>query len=117
MSLALPTTTACFFVASTIGDAAVRLPHLAEDAVVHDERQHHRGAAAIAAWLAQTQATTPYRAVPLGVHTQGEQVRVTAQVSGDPAGPAAAGAYVSAGGWQECGVADSLTRHAGVLRH
>lgn len=30
-----------------------------------------------------TQASTPYRAVPLGVHTQGEQVRVTAQVSGD----------------------------------
>ena len=83
MSLALPHAIACFFAASNAGDAAVLLPHLADDAVVHDERQHHRGAAAIAAWLAQTQATTPYRAVPLGVHTQGEQVRVTAQVSGE----------------------------------
>ncbi|TXD45293.1 nuclear transport factor 2 family protein [Xanthomonas campestris] len=83
MSLALPHAIACFFAASNTGDAAVLLPHLADDAVVHDERHHHRGAAAIAAWLAQTQATTPYRAVPLGVHIESEQVRVTAQVSGE----------------------------------
>ncbi|WP_407469714.1 nuclear transport factor 2 family protein [Xanthomonas campestris pv. raphani] len=83
MSLALPHAIACFFAASNTGNAAVLLPHLASDAVVHDELPHHRGAAAIAAWLVHTQASTPYRAVPLGVHTQGEQVRVTAQVSGD----------------------------------
>lgn len=70
MSLALPHAIACFFAASNTGDAAVLLPHLADDAVVHDERHQHRGAAAIAAWLVQTQATTPYRAVPLGVHTR-----------------------------------------------
>ncbi len=83
MSLALPHAIACFFAASNAGDATVLLPHLAIDAVVYDERREHRGAAAVSAWLAQTQATTPYCAVPLGVHTQGEQVRVTAQVSGD----------------------------------
>ncbi|SOT93082.1 hypothetical protein CFBP6773_00036 [Xanthomonas arboricola pv. fragariae] len=83
MSLALPAAIACFFTASNAGDAAVLLPHLADDAVVHDEHRQHRGAAAIAAWLAQAQATTPYRAVPVGVHTQGAQVSVTAQVSGD----------------------------------
>ena len=83
MSLALPHAIACFFAASNTGDAAVLLPHLADDALVPDERQHHRGAAAIAAWLAQAQATTPYRTVPLGVHIEGEQVRVTAQVSGE----------------------------------
>ncbi len=83
MSLALPAAIACFFAASNAGDAEVLLPHLADDAVVHDERRQHRGAAAIAAWLAQAQATTPYRAVPVGVHTQGGQVSVTAQVSGD----------------------------------
>ncbi|AAM39380.1 conserved hypothetical protein [Xanthomonas campestris pv. campestris str. 8004] len=70
MSLALPHAIACFFAASNTGDAAVLLPHLVNDAVVHDELQRHRGAAAIAAWLVQTQASTPYRAVPLGVHTQ-----------------------------------------------
>ncbi|WP_349812072.1 nuclear transport factor 2 family protein [Xanthomonas dyei] len=83
MSLALPNAIACFFAASNAGDATELLLHLAIDAVVHDERHEHRGAAAISAWLAQTQATTPYYAVPLGVHTQGEQVRITAQVSGD----------------------------------
>lgn len=116
MSLALPGASACFFTASNAGDGAVLLPHLADDAVVHDEHRQHRGAAAIAAWLAQTQATTPYRAVPVGVHTQGEQVSVTAQVSGDFPQSPPAGACVPAGGRQDCCIADSLTRHAGVLR-
>ncbi|WP_311238124.1 MULTISPECIES: nuclear transport factor 2 family protein [unclassified Xanthomonas] len=83
MSPALPHAIACFFAASNAGDVTVLLPHLAIDAVVHDERREHRGAVAISAWLAQTQAITPYCAVPLGVHTQGEHVRITAQVSGD----------------------------------
>ncbi|MCS3748284.1 ketosteroid isomerase-like protein [Xanthomonas arboricola] len=55
MSLALPSAIACFFTASNAVDAvdaAVLLPHLADDAVVHDEHRQHRGAAAIAAWLA-----------------------------------------------------------------
>lgn len=113
MSLALPHAIACFFAASNTGDAAVLLPHLANDAVVHDERHHHRGAAAIAAWLVQTQATTPYRAVPLGVHTQGEPgARHRADVGRVPAEPAAAGACVPAGGRQDCGVGDSLTQRA-----
>ncbi|MCW2038200.1 hypothetical protein VDG09_07100 [Xanthomonas campestris pv. raphani] len=44
MSPALPHVIACFLAANNAGDAAVLLPHLADDALVHDERPHRRGA-------------------------------------------------------------------------
>ncbi|WP_126969350.1 nuclear transport factor 2 family protein [Xanthomonas sp. BRIP62411] len=82
MTPALPDAVACFFTASNQGDAAVLLPYLAIDAVVRDAGHQHQGAAAIAAWLAHAQATTPYRAVPGEARTHGDALHVTAEVSG-----------------------------------
>jgi ketosteroid isomerase-like protein len=82
MTPALPDAVACFFAASNQGDATVLLSYLATDAVVRDDGQQHHGAAAIAAWLAHVQATTPYRAVPREVRTHGVALHVTAEVSG-----------------------------------
>ncbi|MCC8536055.1 nuclear transport factor 2 family protein [Xanthomonas axonopodis pv. poinsettiicola] len=82
MPPALPDAVACFFTASNEGDAAVRLPYLATDALVRDDGLQHQGAAAIAAWLAHAQATTPYPAVPREARTHGDALHVTADVSG-----------------------------------
>ncbi|MBB3800759.1 ketosteroid isomerase-like protein [Xanthomonas arboricola] len=82
MTPALPDAVACFFTASNQGDAAVLLPYLTTDAVVRDEGRQYQGAAAITAWLAHTQATTPYRAVPHEARAQGDALHVTAEVSG-----------------------------------
>ncbi|MEA9649577.1 hypothetical protein VDF13_05185 [Xanthomonas campestris pv. raphani] len=89
------------------------LPHLASDAVVHDELPHHRGAAAIAAWLVHYASQ---HAVSCGAawraHPRRAGARHRASIGRFPAEPAAVGACVSAGGRQDCGVGDSLTQRA-----
>lgn len=82
MTLNLPQAIADYFAGDTV-DAQAVARCFAEDAVVIDEKQTHRGRAAIAAWKADTYARYRYTSTPIAMDDQGEAVVVTAHLVGD----------------------------------
>jgi len=78
----LPAPVAAYFAADTTGAEAVA--HcFADDAVVIDEQQEHRGRTAIARWKAEASAKFRYTVERLGVHVSGDQTTVTGRVTGE----------------------------------
>jgi uncharacterized protein (TIGR02246 family) len=55
----------------------------ADDAVVHDEGQHHRGKEAIRQWKEVADAKYQYVSEPLIASTEGDIVKVRARLTGD----------------------------------
>jgi hypothetical protein len=78
----LPVPVAAYFAADTT-DAEAVAQCFTDDAVVIDERQEHRGRAAIARWKAEASAKFRYTVERLGVHVSGDQTTVTGRVTGD----------------------------------
>ena len=77
-SPSLPTPVARYFADKT--EAVARW--FTEDAVVIDERNEHRGRAAIAAWNAASNAKYRFTTEPLGSSTEGDVLNVRAKVTG-----------------------------------
>jgi hypothetical protein len=78
----LPPPIAAYFAADT-SDANVVARCFSESAVVIDERREHRGKPAITRWRAEAVAKYHYTSEPLAVDVTGQDVRVTARVTGD----------------------------------
>jgi len=79
----LPAPIAAYFEARNAFDVDAIVAPFDDDAVVADENQQHRGRAAIRAWIEET--TRKYRASaePKDAKDEGEQIVVSALVSGD----------------------------------
>ena len=71
-----------YFATSNAHDAAGVAALFAEDGRVHDERQDHRGRAAIQGWAEQTSREYRMTQTPRSAHTEGATIVVTAQVAG-----------------------------------
>lgn len=82
MSLQLPRGVAAYFKADGEGGEAVARC-FADEGVVKDERETHKGRAAIAAWKAAASAKYNYRSEPIAMAEQDGQVVVTGRVTGD----------------------------------
>jgi ketosteroid isomerase-like protein len=78
----LPGPIAAYFAADATGAEAVA-QCFTDGAVVIDERQEHRGRAAIGRWKAEASAKFRYTVERLGVHVSGDQTTVTGRVAGD----------------------------------
>ena len=81
-SIPLPAPIAAYFAADAAGAEAVARC-FTDGAIVIDERQEHRGQAAIAAWKADASAKFRYSVEPLGVEAAGDETTVTGRVTGD----------------------------------
>jgi hypothetical protein len=82
MTLDLPLPLSRYFALSN-GEPGVRIEDcFAVDATVHDERQDHRGMAAIAEWMAHARARYQHRTEPLHWERRDGQDVVTSRVSG-----------------------------------
>ena len=78
----LPAPVAAYFAADATGGEAVA--HcFTGDAVVIDERKEYRGRRAIMRWKAEVSAKFRYTVERLGVDVSGDQITVTARVTGD----------------------------------
>ncbi len=85
----LPPAIAGYFATANAHDGAAMVRHFAPDALVIDEQQDRRGHAAIREWEAQAHAQYQPLAVPVSVETTGDDIVVTATVSGAfPGSPA-----------------------------
>jgi len=80
--LDLPAPVAAYFAADATGAEAVA-QCFTDRAVVIDERQEHRGRAAIARWKADASAKFRYSVERLGAYVAGDQTTVTGRVTGD----------------------------------
>lgn len=78
----LPKPIALYFAAVNAGDIVTLERCFADDAVVRDERQHHVGPAAIAAWAADTKAKYNHTVAPLEAESA-EATLVKGRVSGN----------------------------------
>jgi ketosteroid isomerase-like protein len=78
----LPAPVAAYFAADAIGAEAVA-QCFTDGAVVIDERQEHRGRAAIARWKAEVSAKFRYTVDRLVAHISGDQTTVTGRLTGD----------------------------------
>lgn len=72
-----------YFRAANAGNADDATACFAEDAVVLDEGEEHRGHAAIRAWIEETTRKYSPHAEPLHVTDDGKSTIVTTRVSGD----------------------------------
>ena len=72
-----------YFRAANAGNAGDAAACFAEEAVVHDEDQEHRGHLAIRDWVVETTRRYSPRMEPLSVTDDGKTVIVTAEVSGN----------------------------------
>lgn len=80
--LDLPKAIAAYF-ALEPGSSTVLLDGIfAADAIVHDEKEDHRGLATIKAWRKDVMERTPSTARPLSIEHRGERIIVPAEVSG-----------------------------------
>lgn len=87
--LSLPLPVSRYFDANTTFDIEGMLVPFAEDAVVFDERQMHRGPEAIRRWIEQATVGNQAIAVPEAVRAERDMFHVTARVSGSfPGSPA-----------------------------
>ncbi len=80
--LLLPDPVAAYFALAPAAETSDLAAIFAADAVVQDERQEHRGLAAIRDWRLDTMARTPFTARPLSVEDQGGVLLVPAEVTG-----------------------------------
>jgi len=80
--LRLPELVATYFALPSAADPTSLEAVFADDAVVRDERQEHRGVAAIRAWRADTMARTPFTARPLSAEEKQGVLAVPAEVTG-----------------------------------
>lgn len=83
MSIKLPSIIADFVRAKNEFQVEAILACLTEDAIVEDEGQKLRGAAAIKDWLERIHAQYDDRLEVIGVWSEGSRYIVTAQVSGN----------------------------------
>ena len=80
-SLTLPPPVAVYFMADTT--AADVVAHcFAENGVVIDEQREHLGRSNIARWIAETVAKYHYTSEPLAAEARGQELIVTARVTG-----------------------------------
>lgn len=82
MLLSLPQPIADYFAADA-KDAAAVAKCFTTDAVVIDERQTHRGRAAITRWKSEASAKYDYVAEPIAIHERGDTTIVTAHLTGN----------------------------------
>lgn len=82
MAVVLPTPIAAYMVASARLDAVAILAAFADDAVVLDERQTHRGRGAIGAWIAAAAIANAAVPTPVAVARADDAFVVTAEVAG-----------------------------------
>lgn len=82
MPLSLPSPLADYFAADAT-DGATVAAFFAADAVVIDERQTHRGRAAIERWKTEASAKYDYESVPVAVEDDGDRIIVTAHLTGN----------------------------------
>ena len=78
----LPEPLSDYFRAANEGNAEEGAACFAEEAVVHDEDEEHRGPAAIRGWIEETTAKYSPRVVPQYVADDGKSTIVTALVAG-----------------------------------
>jgi len=83
MTPPLPDPIARYFQISNGADAAGLDDCFTPDAQVHDERQTHRGHAAIRSWHHAVRSKFAYTVEPLGAVQQGDRHTVTANVVGN----------------------------------
>lgn len=82
MQPTLPKVIADYFAADATDGAAVA-EYFAPDAVVVDEKQTHSGRDEIAAWKSGASAKYNYVAEPIAIEDRGDNVVVTAHLTGD----------------------------------
>lgn len=83
MTPSLPDPIARYFQISNGADAAGLEDCFTDDAQVHDERQTHRGHAAIRSWHQAARSKFAYTVEPRRAVEQGDRHTVTAHVVGD----------------------------------
>jgi ketosteroid isomerase-like protein len=82
MTLALPKAIADYFAADAADGTSVSDCFTA-DAVVVDEKMTYRGRDAIAAWKSEASSKYEYVADPIAIDDQGEEIIVTAHLTGN----------------------------------
>lgn len=89
MSYELPPPVAAWFAADAAGDVDALARSFAEDGVVADEGELHRGDEAIRAWWRAAKAKYRHRTEPLVAETVDGRTLVSGRVTGDfPGSPA-----------------------------
>lgn len=78
----IPQLLAAYFAAQNTGAVDVMLGSFAEDAIVHDEGQQHRGTSAIRAWMEHTTQKYQPKVEVLGATETGARVLADVSVSG-----------------------------------
>ena len=82
MPLKVPQPVASYLAAENTKDAEKLALCFAEDAVVHDEGQDHRGRAAIQQWKQEVDTKYRYVLEPLNALVAGDVVRVRTRLTG-----------------------------------
>lgn len=82
MTASLPPSVRDYFSGKNTRDFATAVSGFAPSAVVKDEGNDHTGAAAIRTWMEATSAKYDDKAEVVGVSSHGDNVEVTAEVSG-----------------------------------
>jgi ketosteroid isomerase-like protein len=89
MSTKLSSTLESYFAATNRRDIDAMIAAFADDAIVKDEGQEHRGSAAIRAWIKETIENYDFNAKPTSVARSHEQTTVSVVLSGKfPGSPA-----------------------------
>lgn len=83
MALDLPRPIQAYFDGSPRFDVDAMVAPFAPDAVVRDENNEHRGAAAIRAWIEEASVGNKAINTPRAIESEGDRHRVTTEVEGD----------------------------------
>ncbi len=83
MALKLPDPIQAYFGGNPTFDVDAMLAPFAHDAIVHDEKNEHRGTAAIRSWIDEATVGNKAIGAPLSIESDGDRHRVTAEVAGD----------------------------------
>jgi ketosteroid isomerase-like protein len=83
MLMSLPAPIARYFDARNVFDIEAILASFAEEAIVEDENEEHRGRVAIRAWIEETTRKYHATAEPREANTVGDTFVVSALVTGD----------------------------------
>jgi len=82
-SITLPAAVTTYFEAGNTGDYDALAAAFSEDALIHDEGEDRRGRDAVKSWAKGSREKYNFTSVPNGVTQNGNDVVVTADVSGD----------------------------------
>lgn len=82
-SVTLPAAIATYFDAGNSSDYDALAAAFSEDALVHDEGEDRRGREAVKAWAKKSRESYNFTSVPNGITQNGDEVAVTADVSGN----------------------------------